>query len=292
MSEYRITRLKKPLNISGIYTVHYFEYAADYKFRGEKHDFWELVYVDQGEVIVTAEKEEFVLQRGYAVLHRPNEWHNIRTVDGSSANVAIITFGSNSAAINSFENSVFYISQREKTLISEIISSFKRAFTTELNNPNTKYLERRVPPDPMAEQQLMLCLTELLMSLCSAESNPQNATLMRVRRSQELVGLITDYMQRNITEEITIEKLEAFSGTGRTTINELFRESGLKSPIAYFIDMKLELAKRYLREGDMNVTQIAEALGYSTVHYFSRLFKKHTGMSPLEYSSSVKALGE
>ena len=43
--------LKDDLNISKIYTVHYFDYSKDYAFPGESHDFWEIVYVDKGEVL-------------------------------------------------------------------------------------------------------------------------------------------------------------------------------------------------------------------------------------------------
>ena len=54
--------------------------------------------------------------------------------------------------------------------------------------------------------------------------------------------------------------------------------------------MKIELAKRYLRDENHNITQIAEMLGYSGIHYFSRQFKKVTDMTPTEYLVSIKSL--
>ena len=51
-----------------------------------------------------------------------------------------------------------------------------------------------------------------------------------------------------------------------------------------------QLAKKYLREDNYNISQISEILGYSGIHYFSRQFKKVTGMSPTEYSISIKAM--
>ena len=56
--------------------------------------------------------------------------------------------------------------------------------------------------------------------------------------------------------------------------------------------MKIEFAKQLIREDQMNFTQISDFLGYSSIHYFSRQFKKITGMTPSEYSSSIKALSE
>ncbi|MEG2842596.1 MAG: AraC family transcriptional regulator, partial [Ruthenibacterium sp.] len=45
-----------------------------------------------------------------------------------------------------------------------------------------------------------------------------------------------------------------------------------------------------IREGSHNFTEIASMLGYNSIHYFSRHFKKVTGMTPSEYASSVKVL--
>lgn len=43
---------RREMAVDAIVTVHYFEYAKNYVFEGEKHDFWELLYVDKGEVEV------------------------------------------------------------------------------------------------------------------------------------------------------------------------------------------------------------------------------------------------
>ena len=47
-----------------------------------------------------------------------------------------------------------------------------------------------------------------------------------------------------------------------------------------------------IRDEQMNFTQISEFLGYSSIHYFSRQFKKMTGMTPSEYASSIRAIAE
>jgi YesN/AraC family two-component response regulator len=62
------------------------------------------------------------------------------------------------------------------------------------------------------------------------------------------------------------------------------------SVMEYFTMLKIEEAKLLIREGDYNFTQISRILGYQSVHYFSRLFKKKTDMTLSEYASSVKAL--
>ena len=51
-------------------------------------------------------------------------------------------------------------------------------------------------------------------------------------------------------------------------------------------------SQQLIRENQMNFAQISEFLGYSSIHYFSRQFKKISGMTPTEYITSIKALSE
>lgn len=65
------------INIAKIITIHYFEYGKDYKFNGESHDFWEIIYSDKGHVCITRGEHEFMLEQGELVFLRPNLYHNI-----------------------------------------------------------------------------------------------------------------------------------------------------------------------------------------------------------------------
>ena len=67
-------------------------------------------------------------------------------------------------------------------------------------------------------------------------------------------------------------------------------EKGLVADI--FANPQSEVAKELIRTNHMNFTQISAHLGYTSIHYFSRQFKKIVGMTPSEYASSVKAIAE
>ena len=62
--EYVKTELKDELKMKNIVTIHYFEYAKDYVFEGETHDFWEFLVVDNGEVEVMADTKGYKLKQG------------------------------------------------------------------------------------------------------------------------------------------------------------------------------------------------------------------------------------
>jgi len=72
-------------------------------------------------------------------------------------------------------------------------------------------------------------------------------------------------------------------------IKRIVEQTCSMPPKAYFISLKIEEAKRLLSETPMNVTEISQMLGFSSVHYFSRLFKSKTGMTPTEYRCAKTA---
>ena len=67
-----------------------------------------------------------------------------------------------------------------------------------------------------------------------------------------------------------------------------FKETTGFAPLQYFINIKLEKAKELLAFSSMNISEIAENVGYDNALYFSRLFRKNTGFSPSEYRKKYK----
>ena len=71
-------------------------------------------------------------------------------------------------------------------------------------------------------------------------------------------------------------------------LTALFRKNLQISPGAYVRRIKLQESKKMIREDNLNFTEIAAALQYSTVHHFSRQFKDKFGITPTEYAKSVR----
>lgn len=290
MTEYTGTVLKSDISISKLYTVHYFEYSNNYHFSGESHDFWEMVYVDKGEVIVSSEENKYILKQGEVIFHKPNEWHDINSNGVTAPNVAIVSFESRSAGMDFFQNKILKVGQNQKSIISKIISEYTNAFLTPFNDPYTNKLVRK--PDQLigSEQLLKMYLCELLISFIRNNTPSNQYSTINMNQSIATLNLLITYMQDRLNTNVTVDELVKYSGLNRTGINALFKRNLDMSVIEYFIHMKVDAAKKYLRENNYNVTQISEILGYSNIHYFSRQFKKVTGMSPIEYSTSIKAL--
>jgi YesN/AraC family two-component response regulator len=112
------------------------------------------------------------------------------------------------------------------------------------------------------------------------------------RRHEVTYHTVLQYLEEHIRESVSIEKICHDNLIGRSQLHKLFNERHQCGVIDYFSQMKISMARQLIREQQMNFTQISDFLGYSSVHYFSRQFKKITGMTPTEYAFSVKAKSE
>lgn len=286
---YSGTRLKEEIVISELVTVHYFELSKDYKFPGETHDFWEFVYVDKGEIIAYSGNTAHELKSGDIVFHSPNEWHTLVANGVASASIAVISFKSRSAAMSCFNAKVFRTGSMQRSLLSKIIAESTAAFDTPLSVLVTPKLHRRKNAVFGSEQLIKIYLCELFISLIRNEVSPV-ASSMKRNLDSGLFGEIVDFLSASIGSKLSLADIAHHAGISRTAVKQLFREQVGCGACEYFIRMKIDRAKTYIREDNYNITQIAEMLGYDSIHYFSRQFKKYVNMSPTEYAGSIRAL--
>ena len=290
LKEYIGIRFKSEINVSKLFSVHYFEYPVNFSYAGEKHDFWEMVYADKGDIQVSRDNNSYTLKQGEIIFHKPNEWHTISAFSDSAPNVAIVAFECKSEAMAFFEDKILAVGQEQKAIISKIISEYTGGFSTPLDNPYTKNLTRKKVQRFGAEQLIKQYISELLISFLRRNTAPIQKSAINMNRDNLMFEMIENYMLDRIYESISIEDLVKFSGSNKTTLTTLFKDCSGLAPIEYFLAMKIDLAKQYLREDNHNISQIAEILGYSSIHYFSRQFKKISGMTPSEYALSIQAI--
>ncbi|MBQ7816201.1 MAG: helix-turn-helix transcriptional regulator [Oscillospiraceae bacterium] len=287
------TVLKEKLQVNEIYTVHYFEFSKNYVFEGESHPFWEFVYVDKGEVDAVRDGEVIHLTKGQIIFHKPNEFHTLMADGVTAPNILIVSFNCESDAMSFFENKVSNINDQERRLLAQIIAESEMAFSTPLDDPWTIRLERREDAESDCEQFIKICLEWLLLSLMrsSSEKHPKAPTSMIKENSQnEVFDRIVRYMEANIDKQLQLCEICRDNLVGRSYLQKLFREKTGGGAIDYFNRLKINAAKRMIRESSGNFTDISMKLGYNSIHYFSRQFKSMTGMTLSEYASSVKIL--
>ena len=295
---YKSVVLEDSITINRVISVHYFQYMSDFSFPGESHDFWELVCVDRGEIDALAGERRLTLKKGNILFHKPNEFHNVLTNGKVSPSLVVIGFVCHSPAIKSFEDQLMSVQDTEKELMAQIIVEARNTFSGRLDDPYQEELIFNSEPLTFGSAQLISHYLEQLMihlyrryfsyslpvrsSRFLAEASSGNDTYNRIVR----------YMEEHLGERMTIDRICRDNLVGRSQLQKLFRDTKGCGVIEFFSMMKIDTAKQMIRDNQLNFTQIADRLGYSSIHYFSRQFKQITTMTPSEYATSIRLLSE
>lgn len=294
---YKSTLLRSSAVIKKIVTIHYFEYMSNFSFPGESHDFWEFVCVDKGVIDVMAGDKKIPLKRGNIIFHKPGEFHTILTNGTVAPNLVVVSFECNSPFMRAFEGEVLSVQETETALLAQIIIEARNAFSGRLDDPYQEELIRKQPSSAFGAEQLIgNYLEELIIHLYRRYfSGPEQISTGRVTDSSkhgDAYNRIVRYMEEHLGEQLTIENICRDNLTGRSQLQKIFRNAHGCGVIDFFTRMKIDAAKQLIRNNQLNFTEIADRLGYNSVHYFSRQFKKLTGMTPSEYAVSIRSLSE
>ena len=239
------TKIKNELTISEIFTIHYFEYAIDFDFPGEIHDFWEGVYVDAGEVTVTFANEKTVMKQGDFFLHKPLEFHSIACKDGV-ANAIVFSFSSNCERLYSAADRVIRFGETEKNLLSQIIGEGKNAFSTPLNDVYSNKLETK-DNRPFGACQLVKNLMELLLVQAIRRCD-SDLTVAHSSQEDSRIKDICIYIEEHIRTPLKFEDLCKEFSVSRTTLKKLFRDHLGYGAMEYYNNCRITEAKKLLRK--------------------------------------------
>jgi len=94
---------------------------------------------------------------------------------------------------------------------------------------------------------------------------------------------ITDWMAEHVAEDFSLDRLAAQAGLSKFHFDRLFKSALGVSPSRYHINLRINLARRLLRETKKSVVEVALAVGYANPSHFAQLFRRETGLSPSEY---------
>lgn len=301
-------QLKKEFEIQKITSLHYFEYKSDFIFKSEYHDYWKLLYVEDGSAEISFSNKKLapvILKKGDLFIQSPDEYYSFRAVSGNIAVLFTAGFYCDARNLSLLSNKKLTCQQKEVQLLQALALEGKNNFSPKINPASPAALERRYNQPFGGEQLIGIYLEMLLISLMRQyTSSEETAGEKDIPEKKEKVSTlspsllktdsilfnrITDYYEAHITEHIKVEHLCKEFSIGRSHLQRIFREQTGYGAIEYFCQMRISAAKRYIRENRMNLTDTAAALGYTSIYYFSKQFKKITGMSPSQYQKMVRS---
>lgn len=293
MRTYFQHKLSNLISISKIVTIHYFEFAKDFQTVGESHDFWEIVYAEKESLLCSADGEKILLEQGEILFHKPNEFHTLAANGKTAPNVFILSFVCKSESIKFFEGKKFHLSPHLVKFIYSILEEGKRTFNIPYSDPNLKKMKLLPSPTLGGEQLIKNYLEIFLINLLreQTETEQGNATFLPWKElSTKPIDDVTAILNENVYSTLTIDDICAKTAYSKAYLFRIFKEKTGKTIMAYFIELKISQAKQLLRENELSVREISEKLAFNTPDYFTKTFKRVTGLTPLAYKKRSTGL--
>lgn len=287
---YLMHPLEDAATVSKIYTIYYLEYTKDYCSHGESHNFWELNYADKGTVYVSCGGEEYRIEQGSLILLPPNLHHRLRADGESPSNAFIVSFDAKSAALELLGCTVLKSTPAMRKLLKAVGNEGEQAFRLPLERAPVVKLETR-DDAPLGSQQIVrLRLEELLIHILRETGAQGEARIFTSRAKFDncIASRVMDAVEQARFGSLRLDALTKELCYGKTYLSSVFKRVYGVSIMEKHAQLRLQEAKYLLREGEKTVSEIADQLGFSSPQYFSRFFSQREGMSPAQYSQSMK----
>lgn len=286
MAEYSKTALPSFLSVESITTIFQQDMSRTVSMGGESHDFCELLYVQRGTHHVAVAGVPHTVEAGQMIVYAPNAHH--RMVGKSNAFVGIVSFEA-SDSMSFFYNRVIALNSRQREVITDIITYGMEIFCPS-ESPNLLGMVSKDSTTDLQLQELKLRFELLLLDVYKDDiaTGVKKVVVNRENYREAQFKFLRAYLVRNLTESLTLSRMASDCSMSVTKIKDVFRENGQVPPMTYFMLLKIEEARRLIVETSLNFTEIAARLGFSSVHYFSKVFKDHLGITPTAYARSMQ----
>lgn len=243
------------------------ERAVDFYFKGEIHDFWEVVYVASGKIGVTEDERVYELSPGDIIFHRPMEFHKVWSVGPKKPKVYTMSFKTDGDVPLSIGDGILHLNPVD---MESFLDIFKAAHLL-INSPSSR--------SPLYEQRFSAGLESFIIHL-ACESTADKTLLespdaLRYRK-------VIEVMQAHITENLSVTDIARLCRMSASTMKNAFSKFSDCGVRKHFVRLKIATALHLLQK-ETSIAKISEQLGFSSQNYFSMVFKEEMGLSPLEY---------
>lgn len=226
-----------------------------------------LILVEEGAGWLQFQGRQFKLERGQAILLPPHQAHAYGADRANPWKIYWFHF-SGVGAEELLRWTAF--SERHPIIPCPAIDGLRRHFRTVLARVERGYSDQTL-------LELSRSLINVLTLLHAEHTGIQN------QRQYARIEASMDYMREHLDNPKPLSHYAREAGFSISRFSEAFREQCGVSPMTYFTELRIKRACELLDATSLQVTEIAQKLGYEDTLYFSRVFRKHTGMPPTAY---------
>lgn len=218
-------------------------------------DFYDLTFVLEGSMTYIVNNKRYILNSNDAIFLPPKTCR-LREQGNSYVNYASFNFQLSAEANLSFD--IF----------------MQKCLTSNLKRLLSLYQEAHISDSPNSRAKCECLLNYILFELSDAVAeNSRNAH----------VAKMLEYVNIHITDKITLKNISDYMHLSKEYCSYLFKKETKNTLINYINEKKMSVAKELIIDKAMPLIDICYYLGYNNYNYFSRMFKKYTGIPPTSF---------
>ncbi|MHA4806971.1 GlxA family transcriptional regulator [Flavitalea flava] len=134
-------------------------------------------------------------------------------------------------------------------------------------------------------QTAIYCSKVFQIDISRSSQSPFVIFQPQKNHNDELIGKAQSYMEENLSEKISFEKLASKLAISRRNFDRRFIKATGNTPVEYMQRVKMEVAKNALEKGRKKIYEIMDEVGYNDERAFRDVFRKITGLLPLDYKA-------
>lgn len=250
-------------------------YGGDWHSVPHTHNHTELFFIVSGKGQFLIQDEAFPVDVNNLVIINPNVLHTEASLNAQPLEYIVLGIGGIELVTSENSNGQFCILDHFESVE---ISSCLRNILREMELKNTGY-------EDICQAYMEILIIRLMRN-----------TALTVQTEQPVVSgnrqcaAIKRYIDLHFKESLTLEQLSEEAHMNKYYLSHAFKREYGVSPINYLISRRVEESKYLLAETDLSMSQIAQLLGFSSLSYFSQVFRKSQDISPMEFRQNSKSM--
>lgn len=281
-------KIKKCIGLDALYSIFEAYYPPDFSFSGESHNFWEAVYVIDGEIGASANGKVYMLSKNQIIFHKPMEFHRLWSHGGTKPRLLIFSFSAHGELIKELEHGVFHLNPLQKSEIMNLISYLRNTFPS-YNSENTQnFFNHGLIDGSLSAQKHLQQVGNYLELFLLAMADKNNTRLVtRSDRHASNYRQALKIMGELVCENPSVSEIAEKCAVSESYLKSVFLKFAGIGIHKYFLRLKLDYAAELLQSG-LSVSEVSSRLGFNTQNYFSQVFKRETGTSPTAYKKIAR----
>lgn len=279
-------RIQEQIHITGLHSLFKIHYDCGFEFSGETHDFWECLYVLEGELCVSADERVYNMTAGDLIFHKPLEFHKFIIKNETGATLLIFSYSAEGPLTVWLRNKVFQLSFSQKEII-HLLVEYIQSKTSPIDIRVFKHDHYLQPFSkfPYYSQIISTYLCQLFLILA------EKGTVSTVSSTPDAITFrnAINLLNANLDQQPTVNEIAKKCNTSEASLKRIFDKYAGIGVHQYLLKLKINVAKKMLQEG-VQVSYVAEKLGFTSQSYFSKAFKRETGVTPSNFMKQEKFL--